>query len=62
MDSKTFDAISIITILVLIPVVALSGHAYWAEKIQFTEYVDMWREPLTLLFGFWLRGATTKEL
>lgn len=62
MDSKTFDAISIITVLVLLPMVAVSGHAYWAGRIMFAEYVAMWREPLALLLGFWLRGAAAKEM
>lgn len=61
MDAKAIDAISIITVLVLIPMVAVSGHAYWSGHIPFSEYLAMWRDPFALLLGFWLRGATTKE-
>ncbi len=61
-SSKIFDAVSIITLLVLIPMVAVSGFAYWSGRIDFADYVDMWREPVTLLFGFWLRGASKESL
>lgn len=55
MDSKHFNAVSIITLLVLIPLIAVSGHAYYKGVIPYAEYVAMWREPLLLLFGWWLR-------
>jgi hypothetical protein len=58
MDTKAIDAISVITVLVLLPMVGVSGHAYWAGHIQFAEYLEMWRDPFALLLGFWLRGAT----
>lgn len=57
MDSKSLDTITIITALVLIPLVAISGHAYYVGTLPFDEYISMWKEPVTLLIGFWLRGA-----
>lgn len=58
MQKKAFDAVSIITVLVLIPMVVVSGHAYWSGTVPFSEYLAMWRDPFALLLGFWLRGAT----
>lgn len=56
MDRKTFDAVTIITAIVLLPMVGVSVAAFVTEKLTFTEYAAMWREPLALLLGFWLRG------
>lgn len=58
MKSKVFDAVSVITVLVLIPMVVVSAHAYWSGNIGVDEYLVMWRDPFALLLGFWLRGAT----
>lgn len=57
MDAKTFDAISIITALVLLPLVGASAYAYLAGQLSFADYAALWREPLALLIGFWLRGV-----
>lgn len=61
MDRKLFDAISIITLLVLIPMVGVSVWAYASGQLRFEEYAAMWREPLALLLGFWLRGFSKEE-
>ena len=57
MDSRTFDAISIITAIVLLPMVGVSAYAYLTGDLAFTEYSDMWSEPIALLLGFWFRGV-----
>jgi hypothetical protein len=60
MDNKLLDTVSIITALVLLPMVGVSAWAYVKGDLVFSAYTDMWREPLALLLGFWLRGAATK--
>jgi hypothetical protein len=57
MDARLLDTVSIITALVLLPMVGVSAYAYIAGQLTFAEYASMWREPLALLVGFWLRGA-----
>lgn len=57
MDSKTIDTVSVITAIVLLPMVGVSAFAYLAGELKFGEYAAMWSEPLALLLGFWLRGV-----
>lgn len=61
MDRKTFDTVTTITALILLPLVAVAVHAYLTGSIAFREYVDMWREPLALLLGFWFRGMVSQK-
>jgi len=56
-NDRTFDAVSIITGIVLIPLVALTGWAYLQGSITFADYVGMWNEPVALMLGFWFRGV-----
>jgi len=56
MDRKTFDVVSIITAIVLLPLVVVSVVAYIRGDLPFSEYAAAWREPLALLLGFWFRG------
>jgi hypothetical protein len=59
MDARLLDTVSIITALVLLPMVGVSAYAYISGALTFAEYAAMWREPLALLLGFWLRGVRT---
>ena len=56
MDSRLLDTVTIITAIVLLPMVGISGWAYVSGDLTFHEYAAMWSEPLALLLGFWLRG------
>lgn len=55
--NKYLDAVGIITLIVLVPLSLGTVYAYTTSQITFTEYTGMWKEPMLLLFGFWLRGA-----
>lgn len=57
MDSRLLDTVSIITALILLPMVCASAYALWRGWISYPEYAEAWREPLALLLGFWLRGV-----
>lgn len=54
-EKARFDAVSILTLLVLLPLIGVSIHAYYSGAISFDEYLQQWREPALLLFGFWIR-------
>lgn len=56
MSSRLIDTVTVITALVLLPMVAVSAHAYLSGALTFPEYSALWAEPLALLLGFWLRG------
>lgn len=53
MDQRT---VSIITAIVLIPMVAVSAYAYANGQLTFAEYIGMWKEPALLMIGFWFRN------
>lgn len=55
-----FDAVSIITVIILIPLVGVSVWAYVSGALSFQDYVAFWREPVALLLGFWLRGVKSE--
>lgn len=57
MDKKLYDAVSVITAVVLLPMVVASAMSFFNGTLTFSEYSAMWREPLALLLGFWLRGV-----
>ena len=57
MESRIYDTVSIITTLVLLPMVGVSAYAYIKGEVTYAAYVEGWREPLALLLGFWLRGV-----
>lgn len=61
MDRKTFDAVSIITAIVLLPLVVVSVVAYFRGELTFADYAAAWREPLALLLGFWFRGLVSQK-
>lgn len=61
MDRKTFDVVAVITALLLIPLVAASTWAYVSGELPFTEFAGMWKEPVALLLGFWLRGLSAPK-
>ena len=56
MDKRIYDAVSIITALILLPMVCASVYALYRGEITYIAYAEAWREPLALLLGFWLRG------
>lgn len=60
MDRRLLDTVTVITALVLIPMVAASQWALYTGTLTFAEYAAMWREPLALLLGFWLRDVSSK--
>lgn len=53
MDQRT---VSVITGLVLVPMVAVSAYAYITGQLSFAEYVAMWKEPALLMIGYWFRN------
>lgn len=57
MDKRILDAVTVITAIVLLPMVSASAWAFYTGTLTFTDYAAMWREPLALLLGFWLRGV-----
>lgn len=58
---KYLDAVGIITLIVLVPLSLGTAYAYITSQITFVEYTGMWKEPVLLLFGFWLRGAAQNQ-
>lgn len=61
MNSKYFDAVSIITAIVLVPVVVMTAYAYATGTLSFEQYYTVWGEPVMLLLGFWMRGFASKD-
>lgn len=57
METRLLDTITVITAIVLLPMVGASAYAYLTGGLQFADYAAMWREPVALLLGFWLRGV-----
>lgn len=60
MDKRLLDTVTVITVLVLLPMVGASLWAFYTGALSFPEYSAMWREPLALLLGFWLRDVSSK--
>ena len=58
---KYLDAVGIITLIVLVPLSLGTAYAYIVDNITFVEYTGVWKEPMLLLFGFWLRGASQTQ-
>ena len=58
---KYTSAVGVITLLILLPMVLLSAYGHAAGRTEFAQYAAEWKEPLMLLIGFWIRGATEKE-
>ena len=58
---KYLDAVGIITLIVLVPLSLGTAFAYTTGRISFVAYTGMWKEPVLLLFGFWLRGAAQDQ-
>jgi hypothetical protein len=54
---RYLDAVGIITLIVLVPLSLGTVFQYAQGNITFMEYTGIWKEPMLLLFGFWLRGA-----
>lgn len=54
---KYLNAIGVLTLVVLIPVCAGTLYSLLVGDITFDQYSAYWKEPIILLFGFWLRGA-----
>ena len=57
MDKRLLDTVTLITAIVLMPMVGVSVWAFVKGSLTFHEYAAMWAEPLALLLGFWLRGV-----
>lgn len=60
MDRRLLDTVTVITALVLLPMVGASLWALYTGTLTFEQYAAMWREPLALLLGFWLRDVSSK--
>lgn len=61
MDRKTLNTVTIITAIVLLPLVVVSVVAYLRGELTFVDYSAAWREPLALLMGFWFRGVVSQK-
>ena len=56
--SKYANAVAGITLVILLPMVLSSVWAFAAGALTFSEFSAGWKEPLLLLIGFWIRGAS----
>lgn len=54
---KYLNAVSVITVLILLPLIVGSSVAFGMGLLTFSEFMREWKEPLMLLIGFWIRGA-----
>lgn len=61
MDKRLFDAVTLLTAVILLPLVGVSAVAYFRGQVSFDAYTGMWAEPVALLLGFWLRGYAPKD-
>lgn len=55
---KYLDAVGVLTLVVMLPLCLGTLYGYVQSDITFNEYVAFWKEPMLLLVGFWLRGAS----
>lgn len=55
---KYLDAVGILTLVVMLPLCLGTVYGYIQNDITFNEYISFWKEPMLLLVGFWLRGAS----
>lgn len=60
LSNKFINAVSVITLVILIPQVVASAIAFGFGELTFKEYAGEWRDVLLLLIGFWIRGATSE--
>lgn len=55
---KYLDAVGILTLVVMLPLCLGTLYGFISGVVTFLEYIAYWKEPMLLLVGFWLRGAT----
>lgn len=55
---KYLDAVGILTLVVMLPLCLGTLYGFVSGDVTFPEYIAYWKEPMLLLVGFWLRGAT----
>jgi hypothetical protein len=55
------NAVAIITLVILLPMVGASLWTFIAGKLTFAEFSAGWKEPMLLLIGFWIRGAASQD-
>lgn len=55
---KYLDSVGVLTLVVMLPLCLGTVYGYIQNDITFSEYISFWKEPMLLLVGFWLRGAS----
>jgi len=55
--NKYLDAVGVLTLVVLIPICIGTLGAFALGKLTWLQYSQFWREPMLLLFGFWLHKS-----
>ena len=58
--SKYTNAVAVITLVILLPLVLGSAYAFLSGALTYDALHGIWKEPLLLLIGFWIRGATDR--
>lgn len=59
--TKYLNAVGIITLVILLPLIIGSSVSFALGSLTFTEFMREWKEPLMLLIGFWIRGAASGD-
>jgi len=52
------NAVAVITLVILLPLVLGSAYAFLSGALTYDALHGIWKEPLLLLIGFWIRGAS----
>lgn len=55
------DAVGVLTLVVMLPLCLGTAYGFLSGSISFDQYISYWNEPMLLLIGFWLRGATENK-
>ena len=55
--NKYLDAVGVLTLVVLVPIAVGTLAGLSLGKITWLQYSQFWREPMLLLFGFWLHKS-----
>lgn len=62
MSNKIFNAVAVITLLILAANLGVSAYAFAVGKATYAEFLNTWREPLAVCLGYWLRGTAAPEV
>lgn len=55
---KYLDTVGVLTLVVMLPLCLGTLIGFMSGSITFDQYIAYWKEPMLLLVGFWLRGAS----